>query len=78
VLKFIKNSELIMITIVLNGEAYECAKEQTLAQLISALQLSGQAIAVAVNRQIVARGAWTGQILQMQDKVDVVRAIGGG
>ena len=67
-----------MITIVLNGAAYECAKEQTLAQLISALQLDGQAIAVAVNRQIVARVAWTGHILQMQDKVDVVRAIGGG
>jgi sulfur carrier protein len=67
-----------MITIVLNGEAYECAKEQSLAQLVSALQLDGQAIAVAVNRQIVARAAWTGHILQMQDKVDVVRAIGGG
>ncbi|MCX7220620.1 MAG: sulfur carrier protein ThiS [Burkholderiales bacterium] len=67
-----------MITIVLNGDAYECAKEQTLAQLISALQLDGQAIAVAVNRNIVARSAWIDQILQMQDKVDVVRAIGGG
>ncbi|MFZ6750526.1 sulfur carrier protein ThiS [Undibacterium sp. Ren11W] len=67
-----------MITIVLNGEAYECAQEKTLAQLISALQLDGQAIAVAVNRQIVARSSWIDQILHMQDKVDVVRAIGGG
>jgi sulfur carrier protein len=67
-----------MITIVLNGEAYECVQEQTLAQLISALQLDGQAIAVAVNRNIVARPEWPTRLLHAQDKVDVVRAIGGG
>jgi sulfur carrier protein len=67
-----------MITIVLNGEAYECAQEQTLAQLISTLQLDGQAIAVAVNRNIVARPEWPTRLLRAQDKVDVVRAIGGG
>jgi sulfur carrier protein len=67
-----------MITIVLNGDAYECAKEQSLAQLISTLQLNGQAIAVAVNRQIVARAEWATRLLRAQDKVDVVRAIGGG
>jgi sulfur carrier protein len=67
-----------MITIVLNGEAYECVQEQTLAQLISTLQLDGQAIAVAVNRQIVARAEWATRLLRSQDQVDVVRAIGGG
>lgn len=67
-----------MITITLNGEAYQLGQGQTLAELVDALQLSGQAIAVAVNRQIIARPQWQTQLLQVQDKVDVVRAIGGG
>ena len=67
-----------MMKIVLNGEAYQVAQEHTLLDLIHALNLSGQAIAVAVNRQIIARPQWPNQVLQEQDKVDVVRAIGGG
>ncbi len=67
-----------MMKIVLNGEAYQVAQEHTLLDLIHALNLSGQAIAVAVNRQIVPRAQWPNQVLQAQDKVDVVRAIGGG
>ncbi len=67
-----------MTYIVLNGESYQIHHEKTLAELIVTLNLSGQAIAVAVNRQIVARTEWTSHYLQLQDKVDVVRAIGGG
>ncbi len=67
-----------MMTIVLNGEAYPLEKEHSLAALIGALNLSGQAIAVAVNRQIIPRAQWQTHLLQAQDKVDVVRAIGGG
>ena len=67
-----------MITILLNGEAFPLEKEHSLAVLIASLNLSGQAIAVAVNRQIIPRAQWQDQQLQAQDKVDVVRAIGGG
>ncbi|MDY7539224.1 sulfur carrier protein ThiS [Undibacterium sp. RTI2.1] len=67
-----------MTPIVLNGEPYQFDRAQTLAGLIETLNLSGQAIAVAVNRQIVARSHWSSYYLQAQDQVDVVRAIGGG
>ena len=67
-----------MITIVLNGEAYPLEKEHSLAALIATLNLSGQAIALAVNRQIIPRAQWQDHQLHAQDKVDVVRAIGGG
>ena len=67
-----------MTHIVLNGEPYQLSQEKTLAELIATLNLSGQAIAVAVNRQIVARTEWASHYLQVQDKIDVVRAIGGG
>jgi thiamine biosynthesis protein ThiS len=33
---------------------------------------------VAVNRQIVIRAQWQYHVLQAQDSIDVVRAIGGG
>lgn len=67
-----------MMTIVLNGESYPLGKDHSLAELVDALNLSGQAIAVAVNRQIIPRTQWQNHLLQALDIVDVVRAIGGG
>ena len=67
-----------MITITLNGELYQIETEQTLTSLVVSLNLSGQAIAVAVNRQIIPRSQWPVRLLQARDIVDVVRAIGGG
>lgn len=62
----------------LNGAAHQLKDAQCLAELIAELNLAQQAIAVAVNRQIVPRSAWAAHVLQAADKVDVVRAIGGG
>lgn len=64
--------------ITLNGADYQLAAPTTVAELIATLNLSQQAIAVAVNRSIVARPLWSQHQLQAQDHVDVVRAIGGG
>ncbi|WP_394782211.1 sulfur carrier protein ThiS [Undibacterium sp.] len=62
----------------LNGEARDVENGQLLSELVTALSLSNQAIAVAVNRQIIVRSMWNEHVLKMNDKVDVVRAIGGG
>lgn len=43
-----------------------------------AAMLPKQGLAVAVNREVVPRGQWTLRILCAGDKVDIVRAIGGG
>ncbi|MCH8619672.1 sulfur carrier protein ThiS [Undibacterium sp. TS12] len=66
-----------MIAIQLNGETRQLVSA-LLADLITELNLSQQAIAVAVNRQIIPRSRWAEHQLQVDDKVDVVRAIGGG
>lgn len=66
------------IEIILNGEARQLSGQQSVAELVAALDLSEQAIAVAVNRCIVARAQWNEHRLQASDKVDVVHAIGGG
>ena len=69
-------SALIQIT--LNGAPHQVPPGQTLDQLIAALSLENQALALAVNRHVVPRKAWPVQVLQVQDQVEIVRAIGGG
>jgi sulfur carrier protein len=67
-----------MIEIELNGAPHKVPPQQTLNQLVDALALTGQALALAVNRNVVPRQQWPDRVLQAQDKVDIVRAIGGG
>jgi sulfur carrier protein len=67
-----------MIEIELNGAVHAVPAQQTLEQLIDALELAGQALALAVNRQVVPRQRWPQVALAPNDKVDIVRAIGGG
>ncbi|MEO7495389.1 MAG: sulfur carrier protein ThiS [Massilia sp.] len=67
-----------MIEIELNGAAHQVAQGSSLQALIASLALENQALALAVNRQVVRRERWHDQQLQAGDKVDVVRAIGGG
>nr|WP_315402461.1 sulfur carrier protein ThiS [uncultured Duganella sp.] len=66
------------ISIELNGAPHRVPPQQTLAQLVDALSLTGQALALAVNRAVVPRQQWPRRVLQPLDKVDIVRAIGGG
>jgi sulfur carrier protein len=67
-----------MIAIELNGATHLVPARHTLAALIDALELGGQALALAVNRSVVPRQQWPQRVLQPQDKVEIVRAIGGG
>ncbi|MBB3119126.1 sulfur carrier protein ThiS [Pseudoduganella violacea] len=67
-----------MIEIELNGAPRAVPPQQTLQELVDALELTGQTLALAVNRSVVPRGQWAARTLQAQDQVDIVRAIGGG
>ncbi|HEY8023610.1 MAG TPA: sulfur carrier protein ThiS [Burkholderiaceae bacterium] len=67
-----------MIAIELNGEPREVEDGQHVHELVAALNLGNQAVAVAINREIVPRHLWQQRALQARDRVDVVRAIGGG
>jgi sulfur carrier protein len=62
----------------LNGELRILHSETNLHSLITELELGNQAIAVAVNRQVIRRAQWPQHMLHAGDQVDVVRAIGGG
>ncbi len=67
-----------MLAIQLNGELRQIQAQQTVADLVTELELANQTIAIAINRQIVPRSSWAERHLCADDKVEVVRAIGGG
>ena len=67
-----------MTAIEVNGEPCAVPAGSTLAQLVESLGLAGQAIALAVNRCVVPRGAWPDISCAPGDRIDIVRAIGGG
>lgn len=62
----------------LNGAAHVVTPPHSLQQLVDTLELAGKGIAVAVNREVVPRQQWPQRLLQPHDRVDIVRAIGGG
>ncbi len=67
-----------MFEVELNGAPYLLPPGASLQELAGQLGLAGQAVAVAVNREVVPRQQWPVRQLQAKDKVDIVRAIGGG
>lgn len=62
----------------LNGAPHPISENQNLQDLVAALELSNKALAIAVNREVVPRQKWAQHVLQPRDRVDIVRAIGGG
>jgi len=64
--------------ITLNGEPREVADTLTAQQLIDELGLAGKRLAMEVNREIVPRSSYATHRLSAGDRVEIVRAIGGG
>jgi sulfur carrier protein len=62
----------------LNGASHRITDHQNVQELITALDLADKSLAVAINREIVPRHLWAQRVLQPSDRVDIVRAIGGG
>jgi sulfur carrier protein len=67
-----------MTDFILNGAPHQAAPGATLADLVETLSLSNQALALAVNRNVVPRQQWRERAVRPGDQVEVVRAIGGG
>ena len=64
--------------IFLNGEDHNLPDHNTVADLIEQLGLSGQRLAIELNGDIAPRSQHATLELKDGDKVEVVRAIGGG
>lgn len=67
-----------LIQIEINGRPHMAGANQSVQDLISALELANKNLAVSVNRQVVKRDDWPTQRLQTSDRIEIVHAIGGG
>ncbi len=64
--------------IIVNGNPRELAEGASMAALIEALGLSGQRLAVEVNEELVPRSRFDEHRLAAGDRVEIIRAVGGG
>ena len=67
-----------MMKIKLNGEDREMQGSMTIAELLDALGVPRAGTAVALGDEIVPRDRHELQLIADGDRVEVVRAIGGG
>ncbi len=64
--------------VTVNGEASELPEGLTIAELLERTGLAEQRIALERNREIVPRSEFATTRLAEGDRVEIVRAIGGG
>lgn len=67
-----------MVQILLNGETFEITDNCSIARLLEQCELTGQRLAVEINQNIIPRSQFESYCLANNDKVEIVRAIGGG
>ena len=66
------------LSIVLNGESFKLNKQVSITELFKVLDLSSKFMAVEINDEIIFRSSWDSHLINENDKVELVRAIGGG
>lgn len=64
--------------IILNGDRREFPDSLSASQLLDDLGLTGKRLALEVNREIVPRSTFDSHIIQPDDHIEIVHAIGGG
>jgi thiamine biosynthesis protein ThiS len=66
------------MTLTINGESRNFDKISTLAELIEALSLKGDRVAVELNGDIVSRTDWQAASVNDGDRLEIVHFVGGG
>lgn len=66
------------MTIYVNGDKRTVPPGMTVADLLAALELEGDRIAVELDRKIVPRARWGGTRLPPGGALEVVQFVGGG
>jgi sulfur carrier protein len=62
----------------LNGQPHTLPEQASIADLLQQLQLTGKRLAVEVNENIIPKSRHATTLLQAEDQVEIVHAIGGG
>ena len=66
------------ITLSLNGQPREFARDLSVNQLLQQLELTGKRLAIEYNGNILPRSNFDSVLLQQGDQLEIVIAVGGG
>jgi sulfur carrier protein len=66
------------MTVSINGEARELDPGTTVAQLLAVLGAPDRGVAVAIDAEVVPRGAWEATAVPEGAQVEVLTAVQGG
>ncbi|HEX3571511.1 MAG TPA: sulfur carrier protein ThiS [Acidobacteriaceae bacterium] len=69
------------LSVILNGQLREFTHLETgasLAQVVAALELKGDRIAIEHNGDIAQRTSWTNDLVKTGDRLEIVHFVGGG
>ena len=72
------NSDRSVLVIQVNGEPQRVPPGCSVEQLLLLLEVSDRRVAVAVNRNIVARSHYASSKLSSGDRIEILEAVGGG
>jgi len=66
------------MTLEINGETRTIAPVSNVRALLETLGISGNRVAVEINRKIIRRGEWEHTPISDMDRVEIVQFVGGG
>ena len=66
------------VKITVNGKQTQVTDGLTAEILLEQLGLVGQRLALEINREILPRSAFAQRVLQEDDHVEIIHAVGGG
>lgn len=66
------------MTVYINGQAREFSAGLNVQELLSALKVEQQRLAVELNGEILPRRLFADTLLTQGDRIEIVQAIGGG
>jgi sulfur carrier protein len=66
--------------VIVNGTATDMSDDATVVNVLEHLGRGPEpkGVAVAINGEVVPKTAWTDTLLQAEDRVEVLTAVGGG
>lgn len=64
--------------VVLNGRETQIPDISSVRALVDSKQLKPESIMVCINDEIINRNFWDNTVLHADDRIDVVRIVGGG
>ena len=70
--------QLQSLEIQINGSSVSCPESTSLRQWLETQALLNTRIAVELNGKLVPRSLFGATILQAQDQLEIIRAVGGG